>query len=139
VHLVAQVLRAAQTFEKEAHRLFKPHGLSVAQFNVLIQLSRAPEGIRASDLARGLVVDPSNVTGLLKRMKRLGLVREVENTGDQRRHVVTWTPKGRSLWQAANRDYERSLAKLDRIVALRRQAGAGETLEALVAAAVTLP
>ncbi len=39
-------------------------------------LSDQPDGMRASDLARALIVDRSNVTGLIKRMKKDGLLKE---------------------------------------------------------------
>lgn len=109
MHLVLQVLAAAQAFEKTGQQLFKPHGLTVAQFNVLNLLANEADGRRASDLARALIVDPSNVTGLLKRMKADGLLRERENLADRRQHVVQLAPKGRRAWQAANRDYARRL------------------------------
>jgi MarR family 2-MHQ and catechol resistance regulon transcriptional repressor len=113
MHLVLQVLATARVLEKEALRIFKPHGLTAAQFNVLHLLSDQPNGMRASDIARALIVDPSNVTGLLKRMKLVGLLEELANEHDRRQHVVGWTPKGRAAWQGANRDYEKSLAVLD--------------------------
>jgi DNA-binding MarR family transcriptional regulator len=113
MHLALQVLLTAQALEKKALGLFKPHGLTPAQFNVLHLLSDQPEGMRASDLAHALIVDPSNVTGLLKRMKQVGLLRELENSGDRRQHVVGLNAKGRAVWKAARRDYEKNLAAID--------------------------
>ena len=73
MHLALQILTTAQALEKAAQRIFRPHGLTAAQFNVLSLLSDQPGGMRASELASALIVDPSNVTGLLKRMKKDGL------------------------------------------------------------------
>src|SRR5579883_336733 len=102
MHLVLQVLATAQALEKAGQRVFKRHGLSPAQFNVLNLLSDQPDGLRASALAEALVVDPSNVTGLLKRMKKEDLVREVDNREDRRTHIVALTEKGRRLWKGAS-------------------------------------
>jgi len=93
MHLVLQVLAAAQALEKAGQRIFRSHGLTVAKFNVLNLLSDQPDGMRASDLARALIVDRSNVTGLIKRMKKDGLLQEVETAHDRRQHVVTLSPK----------------------------------------------
>ena len=85
MHLVLQVLAAAQAVEKAGQRLFRPHGLTVAKFNVLNLLSDQPAGMRASDLARALVVDPSNVTGLLKRMKAEKFLKEFDSLCSKRK------------------------------------------------------
>jgi|SRR5271165_3879429 len=107
--LVLQILATAQAVTKAGQRLFKPHGLTVAQFNVLNLLTDQADGMRASDLARALIVDPSNVTGLLKRMKAEGYLKALDHPADRRQHVVGLTAKGRSVWQKAFRDYQRAL------------------------------
>ncbi|HEY1794319.1 MAG TPA: MarR family transcriptional regulator [Opitutaceae bacterium] len=111
MHPVLHVFTTAQALEKAAARLFRPHGLTVAQFNVLNTLS-GTEGMRASALADALIVDPSNVTGLLKRMTRDGLLREAPNTGDRRQYVVTLSPRGRAVWRRASAEYEARLAQV---------------------------
>jgi DNA-binding MarR family transcriptional regulator len=112
MHLVLRVLTAAQALEKAAHHLFKPHGLTPARFNVLALLAKQPEGMRASDLASALIVDPSNVTGLLKRMKKEKLLAEIENKHDRRQYIVGLSAKGRAVWRRAHREYEKCLATL---------------------------
>jgi DNA-binding MarR family transcriptional regulator len=138
VHLVLQVLSTAQALQKEAQRLFRPHGLTAAQFNVLHLLSSRPDGMRASDLARALIVDPSNVTGLLKRMKQVGLLRELENPRDRRQHVVTLSAKGRAAWAGAFRDYQRNLAALDSVLSAASRRTAEKVLQRLNGAVSTL-
>jgi len=113
MHPVLHILATAQVLEKAGQRLFRPYGLTVAQFNVLNLLSDQPDGMRASDLSRALVVDASNVTGLMKRMKAEGYLRERENSADRRQHVVSLTPKGQRAWETANKEYSSSLAAVD--------------------------
>jgi DNA-binding MarR family transcriptional regulator len=113
MHLVLEVLLAARALEKNAQLLFRPFGLTPARFNVLNCLSDRPDGVRASDLAQELIVDPSNVTGLLKRMKKEGLVTQLESPDDRRQHIVTLSPKGKAAWTRANAAYVRSLKALD--------------------------
>lgn len=135
MNLVLQVLAAAQALEKTGQRLFKRHGLTLAQFNVLNLLADAPDGRRASDLAQALIVDASNVTGLLKRMKADDLVRERDNTADRRQHVVGLTPKGRKSWQAANREYRRSLQAVESTLSAAERQGMGRALQKMINAA----
>src|ERR1700689_436540 len=101
MHLALEVMAAAQAFQKSAHKLFEPYGLTPAQFNVLNLLSDQPDGLRASDLARALIVDPSNVTGLLKRMKKEGWLREIESAADRRERIVALSAKGQGAWAVA--------------------------------------
>jgi DNA-binding MarR family transcriptional regulator len=113
MQVVLRVFLTAQIFDKAAKRVFSPHDLTAAQFNVMNLLADQKEGMRASDLAESLIVDPSNVTGLLKRMSRDGLVVDLENEDDRRQRIVALTPKGRALWSKASRDYEKCLAILE--------------------------
>jgi DNA-binding MarR family transcriptional regulator len=139
MHLALQILLTAQALEKAAQRTFRPHGLTAAQFNVLSLLSDQPEGMRASDLARALIVDPSNVTGLLKRMKKDRLVEELENSRDRRQHVVGLSEQGRSRWSAACRDYEKNLAALDAPLTRATRTVTEKVLQQIAADAAALP
>jgi DNA-binding MarR family transcriptional regulator len=133
MNLVLQVISAAQAFEKAGQRIFRAHGLTVAKFNVLNLLSDQPDGMRASDLARALIVDRSNVTGLIKRMKKDGLLKEVETLQDRRQHVVTLSAKGRTAWSAAHPAYERGLAELTSGLSPANRKVAEAVLQSLVA------
>lgn len=139
MHLVLQVLATAQALQKRAQKVFRPHGLTAAQFNVLHLLSSRPEGMRATDLARALIVDPSNVTGLLRRMKQMGLLRALENVRDRRLHVVALSARGRASWGAACRDYSRNLEALDRALGPAGRKVAEGVLGRLTDAVSTLP
>lgn len=139
MNLVLQVLAAAQALEKAGQRLFRAHGLTVAKFNVLNLLSDQPDGMRASDLARALIVDRSNVTGLIKRMKKDGLLKEVETLQDRRQHVVTLSARGRAAWSAAHPAYEKGLAELASGLSPANRKVAETVLQHLVAKTSTLP
>lgn len=135
MYLALQVLAAAQTLEKAGQRLFRPHRLTVARFNVLNLLSDCPEGMRASALAAALVVDPSNVTGLLKRMKAEGLLEEMENPADRRQHVVRLSTRGRKRWETANADYEQRLQVFERRLAVADRKAVERVLQRMIAEA----
>jgi DNA-binding MarR family transcriptional regulator len=103
--LVIQVLSVANVMVKESHRLFRPHGLSDAQFNVLNVLGPEAAGLSQRALSEVLVVDRSNITGLLDRMERSGWVKRTDHPSDRRVYVVTLTGEGRKLWQKVLPEY----------------------------------
>lgn len=108
--LVIQALSVANVMVRESHRLFRPHGLSEAQFNVLNVLGPAPEGVSQRELSDVLVVDRSNITGLLDRMEEAGWVRRADHPSDRRVYVVTLTAAGRRLWEKVRPEYEAAVA-----------------------------
>lgn len=95
---VNALLSAADALLRESQRLFRPHGLSAAQFNVLNILAESSAGLSQRELSEHLVVDRSNVTGLLDRMERAGWVKRTDHPTDRRIYQVVLTPGGRRLW-----------------------------------------
>src|SRR5207244_13306671 len=51
-----------------------PEDLTLPQFDVLAQLQRRPAGMTSRALTRELLVTAGNVTGLVDRLARMGLV-----------------------------------------------------------------
>lgn len=104
--LVVQTLRTASTLLRESRRLFRPFGISEAQFNVLNVIGPTAGGLSQTQLSEQLVVDRSNVTGLVDRMETAGWVRRREVPGDRRSYRVVLTASGKRLWKKAKGDYE---------------------------------
>jgi len=92
--LVAAVMATADCFLRESQRLFRPLGLTGAQYNVLNILAASPDGISQRELGDRLVVDRSNVTGLLDRLEKSGWVRRTDDPEDRRVYRVVLTPAG---------------------------------------------
>ena len=99
--LIHEIVATADLFLRESTRLFRPHGLTAAQFNVLNILAgpNAERGLSQRELADTLVVDRSNVTGLVDRMESAGWVRRADDPADRRVYRVQLTAAGRKLWQ----------------------------------------
>ena len=77
-------------------------GLSLPDFDVLVQLTDSPEGrVRVSDLARGLHWERSRVSHHITRMERRGLVRREECRDDGRGAWVVLTEQGRAVIEQA--------------------------------------
>lgn len=110
--LVLAVLSTADAFLRESQRLFRPLGISGAQFNVLNILADAPDGMSQRELGDKLLVDRSNVTGLLDRMEKSGWVRRTDHPEDRRVYLVMLTVAGRALWVKANPLYLEVVAQV---------------------------
>jgi DNA-binding MarR family transcriptional regulator len=93
---------SAITRELEA-RLMGTHGLTLSDYDVLVQLARAPERkLRNIELAKAVVLTRSGVTRLVDGLERDGLVTRVSCPSDKRGSFVALTPEGaRRLREAA--------------------------------------
>lgn len=137
LQLVAEVMSAADAFLRESHRLFRPLGLTAAQYNVLNVLSGHPSGMSQRELSDVLVVDRSNVTGLLDRMEKAGWVQRGDDPSDRRVYRVTLTPAGRKLWQKAQPRYAAVVEQVSSGLSARQIREAHVALQRLRAAAST--
>src|SRR5579863_10596828 len=75
-------------------------GVSVPQCDVLTTLTER-EGISQQELAQRLYVTKGNISGLLDRLERLGLVERRATPGDRRQYAIALTEAGRAKAQAA--------------------------------------
>ncbi len=111
--LTRAVLTTADTFLREGQRLFRRHGLTAAQYNVLSVLAPAPAaGMSQRELGDLLVVDRSNVTGLVDRMEKAGWVRRADDPNDRRVYRVQLTAAGRRLWSEVSPRYAEVVAQV---------------------------
>jgi DNA-binding MarR family transcriptional regulator len=105
--LIREIVATADLFLRESQRLFRPLGLTAAQYNVLSILAETADGKGLSQRELGdiLVVDRSNVTGLIDRMEKCGWVRRADDPDDRRIYRVELTAKGRKLWARVDPRY----------------------------------
>jgi DNA-binding MarR family transcriptional regulator len=110
--LTVAVFEAADALLRGSQKLFRPHGLTAAQFNVLNLVARSASGMSQRELSDLLVVDRSNVTGLLDRMEKAGWVRRDDNPGDRRIYRVSLTAAGQRLWERVSPLYLGTVAEV---------------------------
>lgn len=89
------ILRAQDRLAGEFQQLFKTHGLTMTQHNVLRILVGAKEPIPCQIVSERLIQRVPDVTRLLDRMEREGLVERTRSAEDRRVVLVTITPLGR--------------------------------------------
>jgi DNA-binding MarR family transcriptional regulator len=109
------VQRTADLLARGAEEAVKPLGLSGTQYNVLRILRGAgPDGLCCREAAERMLTRDPDITRLLDRLERRGLVVRARASADRRVITVRITPEGLRI-----------LAKLDKPVAEchRRQLG----------------
>jgi DNA-binding MarR family transcriptional regulator len=93
-------------------RRLVPEGLTLPQFDVLVQLDRRPEGMTPGELTRALLVTAGNVTGIVGRLVAMDLAERHPVPGDRRAVRLILTPRGRRLMQKAIPRHRRDVAAL---------------------------
>jgi DNA-binding MarR family transcriptional regulator len=77
-------------------------GLSLPEYEVLVQLSETPGGrLRPFQLGHALDWEQSRLSHMLARMTRRGFVARQDCPGDRRGALVVLTPRGRAAIEAA--------------------------------------
>jgi DNA-binding MarR family transcriptional regulator len=81
-------------------REYQPHldklGITYAQYLVLMVLWET-DGIPVSEITQQLILNTNTVTPILKRMEAQGLITRQRSGTDERKVIVTLTPKGQQL------------------------------------------
>jgi len=106
-------------------RLMKTHGLilraararigpdlTLPQFDVMTQLARAPRGVTATVLSRHLLVTAGNLTGIVDRLERDGLVKRTAHESDRRSVRIRLSPAGRRMMGRVLPRHRRDIAAL---------------------------
>ncbi|MBT5900763.1 MAG: MarR family transcriptional regulator [Opitutaceae bacterium] len=112
IELVVNTVSASNALLRASRRVFRPFGLSEAQFNVLQVLQDADDQLSQRELSDILIVDRSNITGLIDRMEKAAWVKRQPAPGDRRAYRVALTPDGRRLWRQANAAYVQAIARV---------------------------
>ncbi len=94
-------------------RLQADSGLSLSDFEVLVQLSESPEErLRFGELAAALLWERSRLSHHIKRMAGRGLVAREECADDGRGAFVVLTPQGRGVIELAAPAHARAVREL---------------------------
>lgn len=104
-------LRLARVFQKidrRSEQLFRKYELNVAQFDILAHVGAA-DGRSQQDLADALLVTKGNVSQLLAKLERRGLI---NRTHAGRSNCLSLTPEGRRVFDQVVPQQESQLLKL---------------------------
>ena len=92
-----QLLRTSEALWNASRVFFGRWDLSPSQFNVLNLLCGQVQGCTQVELSRELIMHRSNVTGLIDRLEKRGLVQRTDHAADRRAYHVILTSTGRNL------------------------------------------
>lgn len=104
---VLSIVLTGNMLAKEGHRILRPLRLTDSQFNVLMLLKYQSEDgeMNQTTIGNMLLVNRSNVTGLIDRMEQAGWVHRRAVVGDRRVNQVQLTKTGRDLLEKAEAVY----------------------------------
>ena len=105
-----RLLRTANVIWDASRVFFDQWQLSPSQFNVLNLLYENSEGISQTELGRQLLTHRSNVTGLVDRLEKRGLVRRTTAPEDRRVYRILLTTAGEKLLRTLLPYYHREAA-----------------------------
>jgi DNA-binding MarR family transcriptional regulator len=106
--LMFAVLQMANTIAERLEGALATVGLSLAKYGVLAQLAEADEALALSELAVTQSCVRSNITQLVDRLEREGLVRRVDDAADRRIVRAELTPAGEERQREGARQVKRA-------------------------------
>lgn len=92
-----ELTRTAELLSRGPIQFLKSHDLSVTQYNVLRILRGAPEGLLCGEIANRMISRDPDITRLLDRLEKRGLVARCRQDRDRRRVLTRITPEGLAL------------------------------------------
>lgn len=95
-----RMLTASRSIEEEiGRRLREQYGISLARFDLMAVLHRHRDGLTMSEVGRFLRVSGGNVTGLVDRLEREGLVARKQHPTDRRSIMVGLSERGHAAFE----------------------------------------
>ena len=91
------LLSTADMLTRGAFGVLKGEDLSLTQYNVLRILRGAPQGLPCGEIASRMITRDPDVTRLLDRMEKRGLISRARESRDRRMVLTRITPEGLRL------------------------------------------
>lgn len=91
------LLRTTDVLSRRLVHVLKTEDLSATQYNVLRILRGAPEGLACGEIAGRMITRDPDVTRLLDRLEKRGLISRDRETKDRRTVMARITPEGLTL------------------------------------------
>ena len=98
--LYVELLRVADLLSRQPMQLLKTHDLSPNQYNVLRILRGAPEGLLCGEIGQRMISRDPDITRLLDRLEKRGLITRCRGSEDRRRIRSRITREGLALLQS---------------------------------------
>ncbi|MDD5644976.1 MAG: MarR family transcriptional regulator [bacterium] len=104
------ILRTAAFLSKKGDSFFSKHGITMAQFNLLMVLKYSVSAhLTQSEIAVRLLVNRANITGLIDRLEKTGFVERMPDKKDRRHYLITFTDKGKKILDKVEEAYDKEV------------------------------
>lgn len=107
-NIVGSIRKLNRAVYQDSARMSRSYGLTAAQSGVLRTIAKFGAASSA-ELSRRLFVTPSNITGVIDRLEKKGLVKRIAKPGDRRISLITLTEKGADLSRSLPDPIEKKL------------------------------
>ena len=91
------LLRTTDILSRRPAQVLKTESLSATQYNVLRILRGAPDGLPCGEIAHRMITRDPDITRLLDRLEKRGLISRCRETKDRRTVIARITPEGLTL------------------------------------------
>ena len=91
------LMRTADILSRPVAQLLKNEDLSSTQYNVLRILRGSPDGLACGEIGNRMITRDPDITRLLDRLEKRGLVSRCRETKDRRMVLTRITPEGLKL------------------------------------------
>jgi DNA-binding MarR family transcriptional regulator len=113
LRLWLRLLSSTSLIERELKRLLREHfDITLAQFDLMAELYRYDEPKTMSEISEMLMVSNGNVTGVVDRLSRDGLVDRLPFETDRRVYLLALTSKGQRLFKEMAAKHESWLSEI---------------------------
>lgn len=104
--------------EREIECVLKDFNLSIAKFNILMLIKHhnEPCGITQTELKKRMVVTASNITKLIDKLYKEGLINRLDQKDDRRVNRITITSKGADLLDKVVPYYKNKVHELTNLI-----------------------
>ena len=99
---LSEILRCADFLNASLNEALKPSGISFTQYSVLRILRAEEDGVASSSIGGQMTTHDSDVTRLVDRLVKRGLVTRQRDAADRRVVKVRLTPAGKELVDRLN-------------------------------------
>jgi DNA-binding MarR family transcriptional regulator len=112
---ILNIYYTASMMKKRADDFFGQFGLTDVQFNLMELLhyqSGKEGGLSQAQLSDMMLVNRANITSLIDRMEKAGLVARTAHSKDRRFNIVKLTAKGKNLFEKVEPSYLEQVRKI---------------------------
>ena len=93
-------------------RLRDEFQITLPQFDILAELEHVGDAMNMTELSHHLMVSNGNVTGVVTRLIREGLVERISAPEDRRQQLIRLTPKGVKTFRKIAAAHEQWIAEM---------------------------